>query len=116
MVRIPDERVFRIATGEGSTLYVRSSSEAVARNVVARRGLHATSVLWVGLSEVPHGAEVIEPPPPREPGVSDIARSALLQRPVRTIALGVFLGLLAAWVFMVLLTLITGGALQILAG
>ncbi len=54
--------------------------------------------------------ELPEAPPRPAPPPGDWTQSPLLQRPVRTLALAIFLGLVAYTVFSMILSLIFGGA------
>ncbi len=89
-----------IGTGQERELFVEAPSVVKARKAAAKRGIENTRITRADLSSVPEGVTVVE---------VDAAGSffSLDRHPVRTIAMGVVLGL-AVWTAIMLVLKLMG--------
>lgn len=99
-------------TGKERRFFVRGRSDEVARAFAAQRNIIAISVEMVDPTEVPAGVPILRA------GADDIRRAAkgpaIIERPILTIALGVFAGLVMFWLFFALMMLVFGSAVSII--
>lgn len=102
--------------GRDRELYVvGTASEAVARNIATREQMLSGTVERVPDSHVPSDAWLVAAPRPRparftgaRQSLEGLANSELARRPVRTLALGVALGVFGGMVLFTLLTWLVG--------
>jgi hypothetical protein len=89
-------------TGAPREVFFRAGSSADAARAASLRGFVVTAAEQVDETQLPEDAVVLTVPPHAGP------TSELLARPVRTIATGVFVGLLLWAAFVVVIGLILG--------
>ncbi|MEK6702322.1 MAG: hypothetical protein AABZ53_08665 [Planctomycetota bacterium] len=93
-----------------TTLYINAPSEGLAREYAAHRGLRVETVRWILANDLPGGSKVHSlPETDPDDALRLIAHSPLIQRPVRTIALGVLLGALLSYFVTWILVVIVDG-------
>ncbi len=100
-------------------MFVAAHDAEQARSAAARLGSTANSVREVSADEVPPDSELIraphrDAPAPRDPAPPfQLADSALFRQPIRTIALGIGIGILGAWIAITVISWVLAGAFGI---
>jgi hypothetical protein len=100
------------------SLVFRADSEGEARAGAERHGLRPETVVKLRAGEIPTAGDVIDLRPSSSTDRTDdlvrrLAHSNLINHPIKTIACGTFLGIMAVYLLALLFMLCFGGALSV---